>query len=102
MTAISPGDEVTVTITGTVDRWMPNVHFLRIERQDGQFQSFATWGPDVKVTVLRPDRPTRREVLEQHPERSLRGGMWQCKGCGRYADDWAQHLDAVLTKWEEK
>lgn len=105
MSTISPGDEVTVTITGTA---------TELHRNYGEWFSLSTGDvlidvpttdPNVKVTVLRPDRPTRREVLACHTQRFDRMGVGSCR-CGDWSPDLhsgthAGHLDAVLTKWED-
>lgn len=108
MTDISPGDEVTVTITGTVTELVGQYGFEML-LPDGVTYTTQWMRPDVKVTVLRPDRPTRREVLEQHHDwKSLMLGTVWCVCGDRIADEmragqaaWISHLDAVLTKWEE-
>lgn len=114
MTAISPGDEVTVTITGTVESiagraGAQSYWFGLLTPAGRRFGGLPNRDPDVKVTVLRPDRPTRREVLEQHATWSgLYGGSAWCK-CKKKITEYSEladvahldHLDAVLTKWEE-
>lgn len=114
MTAISPGDEVTVTITGTVEsiagRAGAQSYWFGLVTPDGRrFGGLPNRDPAVKVTVLRPDRPTRREVLEDHHGwTSLMLGTVWCVCGDRIADEmragqaaWISHLDAVLTKWED-
>ncbi len=108
MTAISPGDEVTVTITGTVTSLMGETGFEMVY-PDGR--TYRAWylHPDVKVTVLRPDRPTRREVWERHQILGIEGAQVWCY-CRKsfhatrplYSlQSHANHLLEELTKWEE-
>ena len=102
MTTVNPGDEVTVTITGTADDYYSAP---QVRTPMGSVIDWFEDDPDVKVTVRRPDRPTRREVLACHTQRFDRMGVGSCR-CGDWDPDLhsgthAAHLDAVLTKWEE-
>lgn len=107
MTSISPGDEVTVTITGTAYSFTTGR--LHVVTEARGRATFHTDDPDVKVTVLRPDRPTRSEVLRAHSGwTGLYGGSAWCDCGDKITEDMktgddahAAHLDAVLTKWEE-
>ena len=73
MTTVNPGDEVTVTITGTADDYYSAP---QVRTPMGSVIDWFEDDPDVKVTVRRPDRPTRREVLACHP--AVRPyGSWQ-------------------------
>lgn len=108
MTDISPGDEVTVTITGTITELIGQYGFEML-LPDGVTHTTQWMRPNVKVTVLRPDRPTRRELWERHQILGIEGAQVWCY-CRKIfhatrplysLQSHANHLLEELTKWEE-